>query len=93
MVWNLRKVYSGRKVCVWFSFLAKPDKQSVISSEFFATIGPQLRGTWTKTRGNLALLKISIFLSVNVFVVYREIYFTEKHPHELGGGLYDAALV
>lgn len=34
MVWNLRKVYSDRKVCVWFSFLAKPDKQSVISSEF-----------------------------------------------------------
>lgn len=34
MVWNLRKVYSDRNVCVWFSFLAKTDKQSVISSDF-----------------------------------------------------------
>lgn len=38
----------------------------------FATKGPQLHGTWTQARGNLAILKTSIFLSVYVFVVYRE---------------------
>lgn len=92
MVWNPRKVYSVRKVCVWFSFLAKPDKQSDFQL-IFPTKGPQLRSTWTKARGNLALLKLSIFLSVYVFVVYRELSFTEKHPYELGGGLYDGVLV
>lgn len=88
-----RSLFRSKSFCMVFIFgyinQALCDFQLI-----FTTKSPQLNASWTWARGILSFLKISIFFSVYVFVVYRKsIRFAAKPPCELGVGLYNAFLI
>lgn len=60
----------------------------------FRNKSAQLHGSWTWARGNLALWKISIFLTVYVFVAYRVLnhVYWEASVWTRWGGMYNAIL-